>query len=183
MKEEIKTLRNRKSSHNISLAFNVKWNAKGVTKQTLYIRYKYGSTPARYKTTGFKLQMQDWDKNKEVIKNKEKHIELSKWIAEFKQKQEDVQIQIATAKIDLKDAFAILTGKTTKGSILNSVAENGKHNKKSANTIDKAIVRIRAVQNGLVNLGYTKYSSLDYEHLSNHADIQIITKAVQEEFD
>ena len=67
--------------------------------------------------------MQDWDKNKEVIKNKEKHIELSKWIAEFKQKQEDVQIQIATGKIDLKDAFAILTGKTTKGSILNSVGK------------------------------------------------------------
>ena len=182
MKEEI-TLRNRKSSHNISLAFNVKWNPKGITKQTLYIRYKYGSTPARYKTTGFKLQMQDWDKNKEVIKNKEKHIELSKWIAEFKQKQEDVLIQIALGKIDLKDAFAILTGKTTKGSILNSVEENGKLKNKTTNSINKAYERIRAVQTGLVKLGYNQYSSLDYEHLSNHADIQTITKAVQEDFD
>lgn len=182
MKEEVVT-RNRKSSHNISLAFNVKWNPKGVSKQTLYIRYKYGSSPARYKTTGFKLTMKDWDKSKETIKNKEEHIELSKWIAEFKQKQEDVLIQIAIGQIDLKDAFAILTGKTTKGSILNSVEENGKLKKKSANSIGKAIERISAVQSGLVKLGYNKYYSLDYEHLSNHADIQTITKAVQEEFD
>lgn len=182
MKEEVVS-RNRKSSHNISLAFNVKWNSKGVSKQTLYIRYKYGSSPARYKTTGFKLMMKDWDKSKETIKNKEEHIELSKWIAEFKQKQEDVLIQIATGQIDLKDAFAILTGKTTKGSMLNSVEENGKLKKKSASSINKAIDRISAVQSGLVKLGYKKYYSLDYEHLSNHADIQTITKAVQEEFD
>ena len=84
--EKVK-LRNRKSSHRIALVFIEKWNPKSTEMRTLYIRYKFGSSSPKYKTTTFQARMSEWDKKEQSLKNKEDHIKLSEWIAEFKKKK------------------------------------------------------------------------------------------------
>lgn len=175
--------RHRKSSHRINLVFIEKWSAKSEEKKTLYIRYKFGSSTAKYRSTGFLVAMSDWDKKTQTLKNKGQHIKLSKWIGDFKKKQEDVLVDLTTGTIDLDTAFAILIGKSTRGSLLDTLEDNGKLNKKSSDSIKKAYDYISAVQTGLVNLGYKKYTTLDFEHLSNHSDRKTIENAIIDEFD
>ena len=180
--EKVK-LRNRKSSHRIALVFIEKWNPKSTEMRTLYIRYKFGSSSPKYKTTTFQARMSEWDKKEQSLKNKEDHIKLSEWIAEFKKKKEDVSIQLSTGDIDLETAFAILFGKSTTGSVLTSVSANGKRLKKSKTNIKKVTDYISAIETGLYSLGYKHYNTINFEHLSNYGDRQNIEDAIIDQFD
>ena len=117
-------LRNKTKSHRINLCFNVKWNPKSKKSETLYLRYCYGSWQ-KFKTTGFEVLQSEWDKKAQTIKNPENHKELSKWIGEYKQKQEDCRFRIASGEISYIEAFDILLGKSTTGIILDSVEAHG----------------------------------------------------------
>ena len=90
--------RNRKKTHRLLLTFNMKFNPKdSVNKHTLSIKYSYGSNFKRFKSSGFEILHSEWDKKAETIKNPENHKELSKWIGEYKKKQEDCRFRISNA--------------------------------------------------------------------------------------
>ena len=180
--EKVK-LRNRKSTHRINLVFIEKWMPESTIKRTLYIRYKFGSSKPTYKTTGFQVAMSDWDKKDQSLKNKAEHKKLSEWIGDFKKKKEDVLVQLTTSEIDLETGLAVLIGKSTKGSVLSSLAPNGKVAKKSKANIKKTTDYINAIQTGLSELGYNEYATLDFEHLSNFTDRKTIQDAIIDSFD
>jgi len=172
-------LRNRKKTHRLKLTFNMKFNPKDtLNAHTLSIKYSYGTHFKRFKSTGFEVLHSEWDKNAETIKNPENHKELSKWIGEYKQKQEDCRFRIASGEISYIEAFDILLGKSTTGIILDSVEANGLKKKKTKATIRKAITYIKAVQSGMVRLKQYQYAEIDYEHLSNESDIRKIESLI-----
>ena len=170
-------VRNKTKSHRINLCFNVKWNPKSKKKETLYLRYCYGSWQ-RFKTTGFEILQSEWDKKAQTIKNPENHKELSKWIGEYKKKKEDCLLRIAKTEINYEEAFDVLLGKTTTGLILDSIETNGLKKKKTKATIKKAITYIKSVQTGMMRLKQYKYSELDYEHLANEYDARQIESLI-----
>ena len=164
--------RNRKKTHRLLLTFNMKFNPKdSVNKHTLSIKYSYGSNFKRFKSSGFEILHSEWDKKAETIKNPENHKELSKWIGEYKKKQEDCRFRIASGEINYAEAFDILLGKTTTGLILKSLESNGLKKKKSRASIKKASDYLKAVQSGMIKLKKYQYAELDYEHLSNDSDV------------
>jgi hypothetical protein len=175
-------LRNRKKTHRLLLTFNMKFNPKdSLNKHTLSIKYSYGTSFKRFKSSGFEVLHSEWDKKAETIKNPEKHKELSKWIGEYKKKQEDCRFRIASGEINYEEAFDVLLGKTTTGLILDSIEQNGQKKKKSKATIKKASDYIKAVQSGMMRLKQYDYSELDYEHLSNESDIRKIESLILKE--
>ena len=180
--DEKVAVRDKQSSHNLALFFNIKFDPRNPVPQTLHIRYSYGSNFKRYKTSGFKVLMAEWNRTKETIKNPENHTELSNWIGRYKKKEENVRLQIAQGFMTYKDGLHILAGKKTTGLILDSVKENGLRKKKTIQTIKKTIDYISSVQTGMETLGYMEYSRLDYEHLQQGSHIEHISRIVQNEF-